>query len=257
MHIPDGFIDLPTSAVAAALALPAVVVATRRSGRQLAEREVPVAGLVVAYLIVAQLLVFPIGLGTGAHLLGTGLALVLVGPWVAQASVAVVLVLQALVLADGGITALGLNDLNNGVVPVLAGWAVLVTLRPWWRNRPSARPVAAGAAAATGVLTAAVAFCIEHAVGGTDALPATTVAAGFLGAQSVVAIGEGLLTAALVAALVRARPDLVLRWWDRGRSAATDPRAAATMGGNEERVVGETGPAQVPRSAAEPREGTT
>src|SRR5690606_27068377 len=85
MHIPDGFIDLPTSAAAAAIAAPTVVLATRRAGRQLAEREVPVAGLVVAYLVVAQLLVFPVGLGTGAHLLGTGLALVLVGPWVAHA----------------------------------------------------------------------------------------------------------------------------------------------------------------------------
>jgi cobalt/nickel transport system permease protein len=213
VHIPDGFIDLPTSAAAAAIAAPAVALATRRAGRQLAEREVPVAGLVVAYLVVAQLLVFPVGLGTGAHLLGTGLALVLVGPWVAQACIAVVLVLQALVLADGGITALGLNDLNNGLVPLLVGWAVLAATRPWWRRRPSARPVAAGLAAAAGVVAGALAFCLELAVGGTDALPAGTIAAGLLVAQSVVALGEGALTGLLVAALVRTRPDLVLRWW--------------------------------------------
>jgi ABC-type Co2+ transport system permease subunit len=75
-----------------------------------------------------------------------------------------------------------------------------------------------------------VAFSIEHAVGGTDVLPATTVAPGFLGAQSVVAVGEGLLTAALVAALVRARPDLVLRWWDRARPPAAAPPASTAVG---------------------------
>jgi cobalt/nickel transport system permease protein len=212
VHIPDGFIDLPTSAAAAAVAAPTVVVATRRAGRQLVERQVPVAGLVVAYLVVAQLLVFPIGLGTGAHLLGTGLALVLVGPWLAYACVAVVLVLQALVLADGGITALGLNAVNNGLVPLLAGWAVLAATRPWWRHRAGPRPAVAALAAGAGVLAAAGAFCVEYAVGGTDALPVGAVTAGFLGAQAVVAAGEAALTGLLVAALVRVRPDLVLRW---------------------------------------------
>jgi cobalt/nickel transport system permease protein len=225
VHIPDGFIDLRASAAAAAVAAPAVAVATRRAGRQLAEREVPLAGLVVAYLVVAQLLVFPIGLGTGAHLLGTGLALVLVGPWVAQACVAVVLVLQALVLADGGITALGLNDLNNGLVPLLVGWGVLAVTRPVWRgpDRPGPRSVVAGLAAAAGAFAGAAAFCAEYTLGGTDALPAGVVTVGFLAAHAVVAVGEGVLTGLLVAALGRTRPDLVLRWWpDRRTRAGAD-----------------------------------
>jgi cobalt/nickel transport system permease protein len=229
VHIPDGFVDLTTSGAAAAVAAPAVALATRRAGRQLAERHVPVAGLVIAYLVVAQLLVFPVGLGTGAHLLGTGLALVLVGPWVAQACVAVVLVLQALVLADGGVTALGLNDLNNGLVPLAVGWAVLALARPWWRvdgARPRARPLVAGVAAAAGAFAGAGAFCVEFAVGGTDALPTGLVTAGFLTTQAVVAAGEGVLTGLLVAALDRTRPDLVLRWWParpaRDRPAPAD-----------------------------------
>jgi cobalt/nickel transport system permease protein len=216
MHIPDGFVDLPTSAGAAVLAAPAVVVATRRAGRQLADRHVPLAGLVAAYLVVAQLLVFPVGLGTGAHLVGAGLALVLVGPWVAQVCVAVVLVLQALVLGDGGITALGLNTLNDAVVPLAVGWAVLAATQVWWR-RPSRQPTgvaaAAGLAGAAGAFAGAVAFCIEFALGGTDVLPAGAVTAGVLGAHAVVAVIEGVLTGLLVAALVRTRPDLVLAWW--------------------------------------------
>jgi cobalt/nickel transport system permease protein len=223
MHIPDGFIDLPTSVAAAAVAAPAVAVATRRAGRQLAEREVPLAGLVTAYLVVAQLLVFPVGLGTGAHLVGTGLALVLVGPWVTQACVAVVLVVQALVLADGGVTALGLNDLNNGLVPVLVGWAVLAAARPWWRDPGRGRqawPVVAGLAAGAGAFAGAVAFCAEYAVGGGDVLAAGAVTTAFLGAHAVVAGVEGVLTGLLVAALTRTRTDLVLRWWP---TRAADP----------------------------------
>jgi cobalt/nickel transport system permease protein len=226
VHIPDGFIDLPVSVAAAAVAGPSVALATRRAGRQLAERQVPLAGLVTAYLVVAQLLVFPVGLGTGAHLVGTGLALVLVGPWVTQACVAVVLVLQALVLADGGVTALGLNDLNNGLVPVMVGWAVLVAGRRWWRTG-RARPIAAGLAAGAGAFAGAVAFAAEYAVGGSDVLPAGTVATAFLGAHALVAVGEGILTGLLVAALDRTRPDLVLRWWP-SRSSEPEPDLVGT-----------------------------
>jgi cobalt/nickel transport system permease protein len=245
MHIPDGFIDLPTSLGAAAIAAPSVVLATRRAGRQLSERHIPLAGLVVAYLVVAQLLVFPIGLGTGAHLLGTGLALVLVGPWVAHACVAVVLILQALVLADGGISALGLNTLNNALVPLMIGTGVLVATRPWWRaslvggptataTHRSGRPsrsapaprvaVVAGIAAAAGAFGGAVAFCVEFALGGTDALSPELVTIGFLGAHAVVAVIEGVLTGLVVAALSRSRPDLILRWWPVPVPAETQVR---------------------------------
>jgi cobalt/nickel transport system permease protein len=213
VHVPDGFIDLPTSAAAAAVALPCTVVATRRAGRRLAERQVPLAGLVVAYLVVAQLLVFPLALGPGAHLLGTGLALVLVGPEVAMACVAVVLVIQSLVLADGGITALGLNAVNNGVVPLLVGWAVLAASSPLWRTRRRFVPVAAAGAAAAGVVAAALAFGVEYTIGGTDALDAGLVTAGFTAAHVGVGAIEGLLTGLLVAALARSRPDLLLGWW--------------------------------------------
>jgi cobalt/nickel transport system permease protein len=213
MHIPDGFLDLPTSVGAAVVALPAVAIATRRAGHQLADRRIPLAGLVVAYLVVAQLLVFPVGFGTGAHLLGTGLALVLVGPAVALACVAVVLVIQALVLADGGITALGLNAVNNGLVPLAVAWAVLAASRSLWRRSPRALPAVAGLAAAAGAFAAAVAFCVEYAVGGPDALSTGVVTAGFLSAHAVVAAAEGILTGLLVAALARTRPDLLLRWW--------------------------------------------
>ena len=103
--------------------------------------------MVAAYLLVAELLVVPLGFGTGAHLVGTGLAAVLVGPELAIVCVAVVVVIQALVLADGGVTAIGLNLLNNGVVPALVAWTLFRALdhRPglpgrWPRASPRAWP---------------------------------------------------------------------------------------------------------------------
>jgi len=242
MHIPDGFIDLTVSVAAVAIAIPTVAVATRRAGHQMADREIPLAGLVVAYLVVAQLLVFPVGLGTSAHLIGTGLALVLVGPWVTTACVAIVLVLQSLLFADGGISALGLNLINTGLVPVAVGWAVLTVVlgrvhgsRPVLpsmftgkRRASMAEPgrgrimVAAGLAAGVGAFAGAVAFCVEYAIGRTGDAPVALITTGFLGAHVVIAVLEGLLTALIIGALLRTRPDLVLRW-RRPTQAADDP----------------------------------
>ena len=81
--------------------------------------------MVAAYLLIGQLLVIPVGFGTSAHLIGTGLAVALVGPSIAIVCVATVVVLQALVLADGGITAIGLNIVNDGIVPALVAYGVL------------------------------------------------------------------------------------------------------------------------------------
>src|SRR3954454_16399318 len=124
MHIPDGWVDLPTSAAAGAIAAAAVVVSARRARRSLAGRATTLPAVLAAYLLVAELLVIPLGIGTSAHLVGTGLAALLVGPAVAILCVAVVVVVQALLLADGGVTALGLNLLNNGVVPALVTWGL-------------------------------------------------------------------------------------------------------------------------------------
>ncbi|MEJ7766015.1 MAG: energy-coupling factor ABC transporter permease [Acidimicrobiales bacterium] len=211
MHIPDGWVDLPTSAAAGALAATAVAVAGRRAGARLKERATTLPAVLAAYLLVAQLPALPLGVGTSAHLVGTGLATALVGPSTAIVCVATVVVVQALVLADGGVTAIGLNLLANGVAPALAAAAVLAV----WRAGPSRTgnrrlPLVAGVAAGLATMAAAATTGAELAVGGTDVIPAGTVAAVVGGAHLVVAIGEGLLTAAVVSVVARLRPDLVL-----------------------------------------------
>ena len=211
MHIPDGWIDLPTSAAAAGAAAAAVTVSARRAAAYVKQRVTTTPAVVAAYLLVAQLLIVPLGLGTGAHLVGTGLAAVLVGPAMAIVCVTVVVIIQALVLADGGVTAIGLNVLNNGVVPALVAAAVF---RAGWTAAAGggrrALPIAAGLAAALATLAAGTAAALEFAVGGTDVVPARAVAAALGAGHLVVAVVEGVLTGLVIRVVDRLRPDMIV-----------------------------------------------
>ena len=222
MHIPDGWVNLPTSAAALAVAGAGVAVAARRTATRLKERATTLPAVLAAYLLVAQLPVVPVGVGTGAHLVGTGLVTALVGPSVAIVCVATVVVVQALVIADGGVTAIGLNLLHNGIVPALVAWLALAAGRRMIGDDLRRMPPVAGSAAALATLAAAATAAIELTVGGTDVIPPGTVAAVIGGAHVVVAIGEGVLTAGIVGVLVRLRPDL-LAMPPRRHPAAAEP----------------------------------
>ena len=208
MHIPDGFINAPTSLAAGAVAAGGVGVSLRRAAQTLQERQAPLAGLVAAYIFAVQMLNFPVAAGTSGHLLGGVLAAVLVGPWAGCICVAVVLVVQSL-FADGGLTALGLNITNMAVVGVFGGWAVFRLLR---RVLPATKPsvvVSAGIAAGVSVVLAASAFVVEYAMGGTGGVPIGTVLAAMVGVHTLIGIGEGIITALTVGVVLGVRPDLV------------------------------------------------
>jgi len=209
MHIPDGFINAPTSLAAGAVAAGGVGVSLRRAAQTLQERQAPLAGLVAAYIFAVQMLNFPVAAGTSGHLLGGVLAAVLVGPWAGCVCVAVVLVVQSLLFADGGLTALGLNITNMAVVGVFGGWAVFHLLR---RVLPATRTsvvAASGIAAGVSVALAASAFVVEYALGGTGGAPVSTVLAAMVGVHTLIGIGEGVITALTVGVVLGVRPDLV------------------------------------------------
>ena len=125
MHVPDHFLDAPTSAATAALAVGGIALAYRRSARELPDdTRVPAAALVATFVFAAQMLNFQVGSGTSGHLLGGALAAVIVGPATAALCVSAVLVVQAVVFADGGVTALGTNVVLMAFVGVLVGWGV-------------------------------------------------------------------------------------------------------------------------------------
>ena len=209
MHIPDGFIDGPTAAGAAMVAAGGVGVSLRRAGEVLEERQVPLAGMVAAFVFAAQLLNFPVVSGTSGHLLGGVLAAVLVGPYVGAVCVAVVVVVQGLLFADGGLTALGLNVLNIALVTTFGGYLLFRLVLALLPRRSGSVAAAAGIAAGGSVVLASVAFSIEYAIGGAGGASTTAVLASMVGVHALIGIGEGVITALAVSTVLASRPDLV------------------------------------------------
>ena len=144
MHAPDGFLTAGTAVATGALSVAGIGVSLRRARDELSDRMVPLAGLTAAFVFAAQMVNFPIGGGVSGHLIGAALAAVLLGPWVGTLVVAVVVMVQALLFADGGITALGYNVLNMAIVPAMGGWAVFRAGRRVLPERMTSVPIAAG-----------------------------------------------------------------------------------------------------------------
>jgi cobalt/nickel transport system permease protein len=209
VHVPDGFLDAPTSVGTAVVAVAGVGLALRGARRELDDRTAPLAGLVALFVFATQMLNFPIGAGTSGHLLGGALAAVLVGPWTATLAITVVLIVQATLMADGGITALGTNITLMGLFGVWVGWLVFIGVRRVLPARTASVVPAAGVAALVSVPTAAFAFSLLFAVGGTADIPFPTLAWAMVGVHSVIGIGEAVITALAVSSIIVTRPDLV------------------------------------------------
>lgn len=209
MHVPDGFLDAPTSIATGVVAAAGVAFALRGARRELDDRTAPMAGLVAAFVFAAQMINFPVGAGTSGHLLGGALAAVLVGPFTAALCLAVVLLVQALLFADGGITALGTNVTLFSVVAVGTGWLVFRGLQVLLPKRLALVPVLAGVAAFVSVPVTAAAFVLLFALGGQAPVPLDSVLTAMLGWHVLIGLGEAMITALVVSSVVAARPDLV------------------------------------------------
>ncbi|MFI6288511.1 energy-coupling factor ABC transporter permease [Streptomyces sp. NPDC051018] len=220
MHVPDGFINAPVSVAAGVLAAGAVAVSLRGARRELSggpaaatgtggERTAPLAGLVAAFIFAVQMLNFPVAAGTSGHLLGGALAAILVGPWTGVLCISVVLLMQGILFADGGLTALGVNITVMGVVTVLVAhglFRVLLALLPAGRRTVTA---AAFAAALVSVPASAAAFTLLYAIGGTTDVPIGKVLTAMVGVHVLIGIGEAVITMLTVGAVIAVRPDLV------------------------------------------------
>jgi cobalt/nickel transport system permease protein len=209
VHIPDGFINAPTSLAAGAVAAGGVGVSLRRAAETLQEKQAPLAGLVAAYIFAVQMLNFPVAAGTSGHLLGGALAAVLVGPWAGALCVSVVLLVQGLLFADGGLSALGLNIVNMALVTAWGGYAVFLLLRRALPATKTSVTVSAGVAAGISVVLASLAFVVEYAIGGNGGASVGTVFAAMVGVHTLIGIGEGIITALTVGVVLGVRPDLV------------------------------------------------
>ena len=209
MHVPDGFLDAPTSITTGVIAAGAVAVALRKARTELDDRTAPMAGLVAAFIFAAQMINFPVGAGTSGHLLGGALAAVLVGPWTGALCISVVLLVQALFMADGGVTAIGTNITLMGIVGCFVGYAVFRLALAVFPKRPSSIAPAAAMGAFVSVPAAAAVFTLLFAIGGVAPIDASTVLTVMLGWHTLIGLGEAAITLLVVGSVVSVRPDLV------------------------------------------------
>jgi cobalt/nickel transport system permease protein len=226
MHIPDGFLSGGVASLLWLLAILAVANALRVADAELDESRVPLLGVIAAFIFAVQMLNFPVAGGTSGHLLGATLAAVLLGPWIACLVMAVVLVTQCFAFADGGVSALGANTVNMGVLGALLAGYLIKTVTPLLPNSRGAFLGTVGITAWLAVMVGAAATSVELALSGT--VPLATVLPAMLGVHALIGIGEAVITVAAVSAVLVSRPDLVAL----GRFHEAPPRAGAAPAGS-------------------------
>lgn len=207
MHIPDGFLSIGTIAVTGAVSAATVGYSLRAVGRKLKERQVPLMGVLAAFIFAAQMLNFPIAGGTSGHLIGAALAAILLGPWAAVLIMTCVLIMQAFVFQDGGLLALGANVLNMGIIASFASYYLFRAVTLILGSNRRGLLVGGFIAAWSSVFLASIACAIELAVSGTSPLQVALPA--MAGIHALIGIGEGLATVAVLSFVLATRADLL------------------------------------------------
>lgn len=206
MHIPDGFLDAKTALGTGAAGVAGLAIAVRHVRASLPPQKVPLLGLGGAFIFAAQMLNFPVLGGTSGHLVGATLAALLLGPSAAVIVMTAVLLVQCLVFADGGVTALGANVFNMAIVAPLVGFASARTVQSLLRSE---RGLIAGAAfgAWCSIVAAAISCAAQLALSGIAQW--RMVFPAMAGIHMVIGLGEGLITALVLTSVLQLRPELL------------------------------------------------
>ncbi|MCC7359956.1 MAG: energy-coupling factor ABC transporter permease [Anaerolineales bacterium] len=213
LHIPDGFLSAPVALVGWGLAVAAIAYALRQTRGQLGSKQIPLMGVMAAFIFAAQAINFPVAGGTSGHLLGGTLAAIVLGPWAAVLVMTSVISVQALIFQDGGLLALGFNIVNMGILTAFTGHLIYLGLkRALGEGRNSL--LAAGAVGAwVSVVLGAVATAVELAISGTSPLGVALPA--MAGVHVLIGLGEAIITVGALAFIYAGRRDLL----ERGASA--------------------------------------
>lgn len=221
LHIPDGFLSLPISLVTWLIAIGLIAISLNRVQADYKERTVPVMGVCAAFIFAAQMINFPIPGGTSGHLLGGTLAGVLLGPWAGSLVMTVVFIVQAVLFQDGGLTVLGANIVNMGLIGTFGGYYLYRALRKAL-GRDTSRGILVGTAIAAwfSVFIAALMTALQLALSGTVPLGVALSAMAFW--HFMIGIGEAVITVIAVSFVLRTRPDLIYKP-PRNSAAAARP----------------------------------
>lgn len=210
MHIPDGFLDPRTWGTLTAASAGTTGYALYKVREKMDEKLIPLLGITAAFIFAAQMLNFPVAGGTSGHFLGAMLACILLGPWAGFLVMVVVLLVQCLFFADGGLTALGANIFNMGVIAGLLSYYFFYYSKALLSRGTGERSALLTSTAVfswLSVVLASAACSVELAVSGT--VPLNTILPAMVGVHALIGIGEALITTVVVAVVMQARPDLV------------------------------------------------
>ncbi len=204
MHIPDGFLSVVVSLICWTITIVVLAIAIKKTNKALGERQVPLMGIMAAFIFAAQMINFAVAGGTSGHLLGGALAAVVLGPWAAMLVMTSVIAVQALLFQDGGLIVMGANILNMGLLTAAVGYGLY---RLTGSSRKTVRLTVAGFAAWLSVMTGALATAFQLWLSGTAKLEIVVPA--MLGVHALIGLGEALITVAALSFIFRTRPDLL------------------------------------------------
>ena len=204
LHIPDGFLSLVVSIICWAITALTLSIAISRTNQSLGEKQVPLMGIMAAFIFAAQMINFPVAGGTSGHLLGGALAAIVLGPWAAMLVMTAVIAVQALLIQDGGLLVMGANILNMGLLTAAVGYGLYRSVA---KNSHKTKLTVAGVAAWLSVMAGALATALQLWLSGTTDLQ--TVVLAMLGVHALIGVGEALITVAALGFILRTRPDLL------------------------------------------------
>ena len=209
MHVPDGFMNVTMSAATGVISFGTLWAYIRSAKDLIADKFIALTGMMSALIFVLQMINFPVAAGTSGHLLGGALAVIVLGPRLGLICLSVVVIIQSLLFADGGLSALGVNVLNMAIVTTTTSWFIV----KYWikfigKNKTSIVTVSV-LAGIRSVVFSSIAFTIQYAIGGTISIPVGTVLIAMVTTHLIIGLGEGVITALIITLLMRVRPDLV------------------------------------------------
>lgn len=204
LHIPDGFLSLVVSIIFWIIAIALLTTAVRKTQGELGERQIPLMGVMAAFIFAGQMINFPVFGGTSGHLLGGALAAIVLGPWAGMLVMASVIGLQALLFQDGGLVVMGANIFNMGLLTALIGFGLYRSVAGQSRG---VRLTVAGVAAWLSVIAGALVTALQLWWSGTS--PLTVVIPAMLGVHVLIGIGEALITVVALSFIMQTRPDLL------------------------------------------------
>ena len=204
LHIPDGFLSLAISLICWVVTIIIVGFAISKTNKALGEKQVPLMGVMAAFIFAAQMINFPVAGGTSGHLLGGALAAIVLGPWAGMLVLTAVVAVQALLFQDGGLVVMGANILNMGLVTAAIGYGLYRSVAG---RSNTVKLAAAGIAAWISVIAGALLTSLQLWLSGTSELQVVIPA--MLGVHALIGLGEALITVSALAFIFQTRPDLV------------------------------------------------